>query len=85
MRMHHFTEFSAGHGYLEAPRYRDGKLWVSDFFAAHVITVDTTDGSIEKIFDVPNSPRGSVSCQTDRCWLFPSTTTNCCIEPSTEP
>ncbi|MCD2114592.1 SMP-30/gluconolactonase/LRE family protein [Rhodococcus rhodochrous] len=58
MRMHHFTEFSAGHGYLEAPRYRDGKLWVSDFFAAHVITVDTTDGSIEKIFDVPNSPSG---------------------------
>jgi sugar lactone lactonase YvrE len=51
------TDLSEGHGYLEAPRWHDGKLWVSDFFRKQVITL-TEDGSVEKVLDVENSPSG---------------------------
>lgn len=55
---HGFNELSSGHGFLESPRYRDGKLYLSDFFEARVIVMDPGDGSWEKIADVPNSPSG---------------------------
>lgn len=42
---------------MEAPRWHDGKLWLSDFFRRHVITV-APDGAVEKVADVPNSPSG---------------------------
>lgn len=57
MKTHKFAEFSAGHVFLEAPRWHDGKLWLSDFFRRHVITV-AADGAVEKVVDVPNSPSG---------------------------
>lgn len=41
----------------EGPRWRDGKLWYSDFYAHHVRTVDL-DGKIETIVEVPNQPSG---------------------------
>jgi sugar lactone lactonase YvrE len=41
----------------EGPRWRDGRLWYSDFYAHHVRTVDLA-GKVETIVDVPNQPSG---------------------------
>lgn len=41
----------------EGPRWRNGKLWYSDFYAHHVRTVDLA-GNVETIVDVPNQPSG---------------------------
>lgn len=41
----------------EAPRWRDGKLWFSDFYAHRVATVDL-DGRAETIVEVPQRPSG---------------------------
>ncbi|MGK2903104.1 MAG: SMP-30/gluconolactonase/LRE family protein [Mycobacterium sp.] len=57
MKSHGFAEFSSGHVFLEAPRWHDGKLWLSDFFRRHVIAV-APDGAVETVVDVPNSPSG---------------------------
>lgn len=55
---HKFNELSSGHGFLESPRYHDGRLYLSDFFNTRVIVMDPKDGSWEKIADVPTSPSG---------------------------
>ncbi len=41
----------------EGPRWRDGKLWFSDFFTHRVMTVDL-DGRTETVADVPGQPSG---------------------------
>ena len=41
----------------EAPRWRDGKLWFSDFYSFHVLTVDL-DGRAQTIAEVPQRPSG---------------------------
>jgi sugar lactone lactonase YvrE len=41
----------------EGPRWRDGKLWYSDFYAHHVRTVDLA-GNVETVVEVPNQPSG---------------------------
>lgn len=41
----------------EAPRWRDGKLWFSDFYTHRVMTVDL-DGRAETIVEVPQRPSG---------------------------
>jgi len=41
----------------EGPRWRDGRLWYSDFYAHHVRTVDLS-GKVETIVEVPNQPSG---------------------------
>ena len=41
----------------EAPRWRDGKLWFSDFYAHRVMTVDL-GGHVESIVEVPQRPSG---------------------------
>ena len=41
----------------EGPRWRDGRLWFSDFFA-HAVKAMTPDGSIEEVCSVPNRPSG---------------------------
>ena len=41
----------------EGPRWRDGKLWFSDFYAHRVATVDL-DGRDETIVEVPQRPSG---------------------------
>jgi sugar lactone lactonase YvrE len=41
----------------EAPRWRNGRLWFSDFYSGAVCTVDLA-GNCAKIFDVPNQPSG---------------------------
>jgi len=46
-----------GFVFLEGPRWRDGRLWVSDMFSKAVYTL-TPDGARSKIVDVPNRPSG---------------------------
>ena len=41
----------------EGPRWRDGKLWFSDFYSHRVMTVDL-DGKSETILEVPQRPSG---------------------------
>ena len=46
-----------GFCYLEAPRWHDGALWVSDFYQ-HAVFKITLDGQVEKIVAVPQQPSG---------------------------
>jgi len=46
-----------GFHFLEGPRWRDGRLWVSDMHGERVVAV-TPDGSVEPIVDVPTQPSG---------------------------
>lgn len=41
----------------EAPRWRDGKLWFSDFYTHRVLTVDL-NGRAETVVEVPQQPSG---------------------------
>jgi sugar lactone lactonase YvrE len=41
----------------EAPRWRDGKLWFSDFYSHRVLTVDPA-GRLETVVEVPQRPSG---------------------------
>ena len=41
----------------EGPRWRDGRLWLSDFYTHQVIACDL-QGRVEKIADVPGQPSG---------------------------
>lgn len=57
MKQHEATELSSGHGFLEAPRWHEGKLWLSDFFRKQVLTI-TENGAVEQVMEVENSPSG---------------------------
>ncbi|MFJ7214887.1 SMP-30/gluconolactonase/LRE family protein [Amycolatopsis sp. NPDC098790] len=46
-----------GFSYLECPRWRDGRLWVSDFYTEKVVAIDERGGS-EVVADVPGQPSG---------------------------
>jgi sugar lactone lactonase YvrE len=48
---------ATGLTFPEGPRWRDGKLWFSDFYSHAVYTVDLA-GHLEKQFDVPGQPSG---------------------------
>jgi sugar lactone lactonase YvrE len=52
-----FTTLISGYDFLEAPRWHDGRLWLSDFYSHQVIAVDM-DGRVETIADVPQQPSG---------------------------
>lgn len=41
----------------EAPRWRDGRLWFSDFYTHRVLTV-TPDGTAKTIVEIPQRPSG---------------------------
>ena len=43
--------------FTEAPRWRDGKLWFSDFYTQRVLTV-TPGGRLETIVEIPQRPSG---------------------------
>jgi sugar lactone lactonase YvrE len=51
------TTLRAGLRFPEAPRWRNGRLWFSDFFRQEVITV-TQQGEMEVQFKLPDSPSG---------------------------
>jgi sugar lactone lactonase YvrE len=46
-----------GFGYLEGPRWRDGRLWMSDMGQGKVFTLGP-DGDVEPVVEVPGSPSG---------------------------
>jgi sugar lactone lactonase YvrE len=46
-----------GGSFFEAPRWRDGRWWVSDFFRHRVVTVDP-GGREEHVLDVEGRPSG---------------------------
>lgn len=48
---------ASGFTFPEGPRWRDGKLWFSDFYAHRVLTVDP-DGKVEEVVKVPQQPSG---------------------------
>ena len=46
-----------GFSFLECPRWRDGKLWLSDFYTRRVLAVDES-GQVETVVEVPEQPSG---------------------------
>ncbi len=46
-----------GFEFLEGPRWRDGRLWMSDSFGGQVLTVGP-DGGVETVVEVPGKPSG---------------------------
>jgi sugar lactone lactonase YvrE len=58
MATHHdFETLFDGGTMLEGPRWRDGRVWFSDFFNYQVKSVDL-DGNWEIVADVPQMPSG---------------------------
>jgi sugar lactone lactonase YvrE len=57
MKIHPTTTFSTGHQFLEAPRWHDGHLWASDFFAQHIVRFDD-DGSYRSVAKIEGAPSG---------------------------
>lgn len=51
------TVLLEGLAFGEGPRWRDGRLWFSDFYRHAVYTV-TEDGTETKVVDVPTQPSG---------------------------
>lgn len=52
-----FTLLLDGCAFLESPRWRDGCLWLSDFFGHRVLIVDR-DGCARSVVGVPTQPSG---------------------------
>lgn len=48
---------AAGFCFLEGPRWRDGLLYLSDFYAHRVLTVDPA-GAVRTVCEVPGQPSG---------------------------
>ena len=57
MTTRNFSTLISGYDYLEAPRWHDGRLWVSDFYIHQVIAADM-DGRVETIAMVAGQPSG---------------------------
>ncbi|MFD7008468.1 SMP-30/gluconolactonase/LRE family protein [Rhodococcus jostii] len=55
--MANVDELAGGFSYLECPRWRDGRLYVSDFYTHQVLAVDES-GAVETIAKVPEQPAG---------------------------
>jgi sugar lactone lactonase YvrE len=50
------TVLLSGLTFPEAPRWRDGKLWFSDFYTHRVLALDARD--VETVVEVPQRPSG---------------------------
>jgi sugar lactone lactonase YvrE len=57
MAMNELTPILDGLTFAEGPRWRNGRLWFSDFYAFEVIAVDL-EGNRETIVTVPEQPSG---------------------------
>ena len=51
------TTLVDGLSFGEGPRWREGRLWLSDMHAHQVITVDN-EGNVQVVVEVPNRPSG---------------------------
>jgi sugar lactone lactonase YvrE len=47
----------SGGSFFEAPRWHDGRWWVSDFYR-HTVQAVTPDGTAETVLEVPGQPSG---------------------------
>ena len=52
-----FSTLISGYSFLESPRWRDGRLWLSDFYTGQVLAVGM-DGRAERIAQVAQQPSG---------------------------
>jgi len=52
-----FETLISGLSFTECPRWRDGRLYFSDFYTRRVLAI-TLDGAVETIADVPGQPSG---------------------------
>src|SRR6218665_2833447 len=52
-----FSILISGLSFLESPRWRAGRLWLSDFYTHQVIACDMV-GRVEKIAELPHQPSG---------------------------
>jgi len=52
-----FRTLIDGYSFLEAPRWHEGRLWLSDFYTHQVIATDL-QGRVEPIAQVPHQPSG---------------------------
>jgi sugar lactone lactonase YvrE len=48
---------AGGGAFFESPRWRQGRLWVSDFWRHHMLAI-FPDGTTETLAEVPGSPSG---------------------------
>lgn len=55
--MTNVQELAAGFSYLEGPRWRNGKLYVSDFYTHQVLAINEA-GKVELVATVPEQPSG---------------------------
>jgi len=55
--MPEFTALISGLSFTECPRWRDGRLYVSDFYTQRVLAV-AMDGTAETVAHVPRQPSG---------------------------
>ena len=55
--MHEFTTLVGGLSFTECPRWRDGRLYISDFYTHRVLAL-AMDGTAETIAHVPQQPSG---------------------------
>ncbi|MBS3756354.1 MAG: SMP-30/gluconolactonase/LRE family protein [Desulfobacterales bacterium] len=52
-----FSTIVSGYAFLEAPRWHDNRLWLSDFYMHQVIAVDE-NGQVQVIAEVDGQPSG---------------------------
>ncbi len=52
-----FATLISGYTFFESPRWRDGRLWLSDFYTGQVLAVGM-DGRAERIAQVAQQPSG---------------------------
>ena len=55
--MPEFTTLISGLSFTECPRWRDGRLYISDFYTHRVLAV-AMDGTAETLAHVPQQPSG---------------------------
>ena len=55
--MPEFTTLISGLSFTECPRWRDGRLYISDFYTQRVLAV-ALDGTAETVARVPQQPSG---------------------------
>jgi sugar lactone lactonase YvrE len=57
IRMAEFRTLISGLSFTESPRWRDGRLYISDFYTYRVLSV-SMDGTAETVAHVPQQPSG---------------------------
>ena len=61
---------ASGYTYLEGLRWRDGRLWASDFYTEQVIAVDL-EGASSRSAGCRSSHPAWAGCPTAACWCPP--------------